>query len=554
MATLPTTAGGITAEERKVIFASSLGTIFEWYDFYLYGSLAAIIAKQFFAGTDPNTAFIFALLAFAAGFIVRPFGALVFGRLGDMIGRKYTFLVTILIMGGSTFIVGLLPGYASIGIAAPIILISLRILQGLALGGEYGGAATYVAEHAPDDKRGAFTSWIQTTATLGLFLSLLVILGTRTAIGEAAFADWGWRIPFLLSVFLLGVSVWIRLSMNESPAFAKMKAEGKTSKAPLTESFGQWRNLKIVILALFGLTAGQAVVWYTGQFYALFFLTQTLKVDGPTANLLIAGSLLIGTPFFLVFGTLSDKIGRKNIIMAGCLLAAVTYFPIFGALTHYANPALEAALQKEPVVVTADPATCQFQFNPTGTKKFTSSCDIAKAKLSAASVNYTNEAAPAGTVATIKVGSKVITSYDAKGLPKEEAAAKDKAFSKELSDEIKAAGYPTKADPEQINKPMVLLLLFILVIYVTMVYGPIAAMLVEMFPTRIRYTSMSLPYHIGNGWFGGLLPTTAFALVAFKGDIYYGLWYPIIIAMITFVVGMLFIKETKDNDIYADER
>lgn len=554
MATLQTTARGITAEERKVIFASSLGTIFEWYDFYLYGSLAAIIAKQFFSGTDPNTAFIFALLAFAAGFIVRPFGALVFGRLGDMIGRKYTFLVTILIMGGSTFIVGLLPGYASIGIAAPIILISLRILQGLALGGEYGGAATYVAEHAPDDKRGAFTSWIQTTATLGLFLSLLVILGTRTAIGEAAFADWGWRIPFLLSVFLLGVSVWIRLSMNESPAFAKMKAEGKTSKAPLTESFGQWKNLKIVVLALIGLTAGQAVVWYTGQFYALFFLTQTLKVDGSTANLLIAGSLLIGTPFFLVFGTLSDKIGRKNIIMAGCLLAAITYFPIFNALTHYANPALESALKNEPVVITADPATCQFQFNPTGTKKFTSSCDIAKAKLAAASVNYSNETAAPGAVATVKVGNKILTSYDANGLSKEEAAAKDKVFSKELADEIKAAGYPTKADPEQINKPMVLLLLFILVLYVTMVYGPIAAMLVEMFPTRIRYTSMSLPYHIGNGWFGGLLPTTAFALVAFKGDIYYGLWYPIIIALITFVVGMLFIKETKDNDIYADER
>ncbi|MGZ3238355.1 MAG: MFS transporter [Burkholderiaceae bacterium] len=554
MATLQTTAGGITAEERKVIFASSLGTIFEWYDFYLYGSLAAIIAKQFFSGTDPNTAFIFALLAFAAGFIVRPFGALVFGRLGDMIGRKYTFLVTILIMGGSTFIVGLLPGYASIGIAAPIILISLRILQGLALGGEYGGAATYVAEHAPDDKRGAFTSWIQTTATLGLFLSLLVILGTRTAIGEAAFADWGWRIPFLLSVFLLGVSVWIRLSMNESPAFAKMKAEGKTSKAPLTESFGQWRNLKIVILALIGLTAGQAVVWYTGQFYALFFLTQTLKVDGPTANLLIAGSLLVGTPFFLVFGTLSDKIGRKNIIMAGCLLAAVTYFPIFSALTHYANPALETALKNAPVVVTADPADCQFQFNPTGTKKFTSSCDIVKAKLAAASVNYSNEAAPPGTIATVKIGDKVLPSYNANTLSKADAAAKDKAFSKELADDIKNAGYPTKADPEQINKPMVLLLLFILVIYVTMVYGPIAAMLVEMFPTRIRYTSMSLPYHIGNGWFGGLLPTTAFALVAFKGDIYYGLWYPIIIAMITFVIGMLFIKETKDNDIYADER
>jgi MFS family permease len=554
MATLQTTARGITAEERKVIFASSLGTIFEWYDFYLYGSLAAIIAKQFFSGTDPNTAFIFALLAFAAGFIVRPFGALVFGRLGDMIGRKYTFLVTILIMGGSTFIVGLLPGYASIGIAAPVILITLRILQGLALGGEYGGAATYVAEHAPDDKRGAFTSWIQTTATLGLFLSLLVILGTRTAIGEAAFADWGWRIPFLLSVFLLGVSVWIRLSMNESPAFAKMKAEGKTSKAPLTESFGQWRNLKIVILALVGLTAGQAVVWYTGQFYALFFLTQTLKVDGPTANLLIAGSLLVGTPFFLVFGSLSDKIGRKNIIMAGCLLAALTYFPIFSGLTHYANPALESALKNAPVVVTADPANCQFQFNPTGTKKFTSSCDIVKAKLAAASVNYSNETAAPGTIATVKVGDKVITSYDANGLPKDEAAAKDKAFSKELADAIKAAGYPTKADPEQINKPMVLLLLFILVLYVTMVYGPIAAMLVEMFPTRIRYTSMSLPYHIGNGWFGGLLPTTAFALVAFKGDIYYGLWYPIIIALVTFVIGMLFVKETKDNDIYADER
>jgi MFS family permease len=544
-------SAGMTTEERKVIFASSLGTVFEWYDFYLYGSLASIIAKQFFAGTDPNTAFIFALLAFAAGFIVRPFGALVFGRLGDMIGRKYTFLVTILLMGASTFIVGLLPNYASIGIAAPIILVTLRILQGLALGGEYGGAATYVAEHAPDDKRGAFTAWIQTTATLGLFLSLMVILGTRTAIGEEAFADWGWRVPFLVSVFLLAVSVWIRLSMNESPAFAKMKAEGKTSKAPLTESFGQWKNLKIVILALVGLTAGQAVVWYTGQFYALFFLQQTLKVDGATANILIAASLIIGTPFFLIFGSLSDKIGRKPIIMAGCLIAALTYFPIFSALTHYANPALEAALKNAPVVVTADPADCQFQFNPTGTKKFTSSCDIVKAKLAAASVNYSNEAAPAGTIASVKVGDKVISSFNGTGLPKDEASAKDKAFSKEFADAIKAAGYPPKADPTQINKPMVLLLLTILVLYVTMVYGPIAAMLVEMFPTRIRYTSMSLPYHIGNGWFGGLLPTTAFALVAFKGDIYYGLWYPIIIALGTFVIGTLFIKETKDNDIYA---
>jgi MFS family permease len=553
MATVQTTARGITAEERKVIFASSLGTVFEWYDFYLYGSLAAIIAKQFFAGTDPTTGFIFALLAFAAGFIVRPFGALVFGRLGDMIGRKYTFLVTILIMGSSTFIVGLLPGYASLGIASPIILITLRILQGLALGGEYGGAATYVAEHAPNDKRGAFTAWIQTTATLGLFLSLLVILGTRTAIGEAAFNDWGWRVPFLLSVFLLAVSVWIRLSMNESPAFSKMKAEGRTSKAPLTESFGQWKNLKIVILALIGLTAGQAVVWYTGQFYALFFLTQTLKVDSSTANLLIAASLVIGTPFFIIFGSLSDRIGRKPIILGGCLLAALTYFPIFGALTHYGNPALENAIKTAPVVVTADPARCQFLFNPTGTKKFTSSCDIARTVLAQSSVNYTTVEAPAGTIASVKVGDKEIQGYDATGLSKEESAAKDKAFKKELGNAIKEHGYPSKADPAQMNKGMLLVLLVILVIYVTMVYGPIAAMLVEMFPTRIRYTSMSLPYHIGNGWFGGLLPTTAFALVAYKGDIYYGLWYPIIIALVTVVIGALFIKETKDNDIYAGD-
>ena len=553
MATDQATDHVITPEERKVIFASSLGTVFEWYDFYLYGSLAAIIAKQFFAGTDPNTAFIFALLAFAAGFLVRPFGAIVFGRLGDMVGRKYTFLVTILLMGVSTFIVGLLPNYASIGIAAPIILITLRILQGLALGGEYGGAATYVAEHAPNHKRGAFTAWIQTTATLGLFLSLLVILGTRTAIGEEQFAEWGWRIPFLVSVFLLGISVWIRLSMNESPAFQRMKEEGKISKAPISEAFGQWKNLKIVLLALVGLTAGQAVVWYTGQFYALFFLTQTLKVDGPTANILIAASLLIGTPFFIVFGSWSDKIGRKKIIMAGCLLAALTYFPLFKALTHYANPALEAAQMNAPVVVVADPTECQFQFNPTGTKKFTSSCDIAKAKLAAASVNYKNEVAPAGTTAVIKVGDKELTSYSAVGLPKEEAAAKDKQFTNDLKALIGEAGYPAKADPAQVNKPMVLVILVILVLYVTMVYGPIAAMLVEMFPTRIRYTSMSLPYHIGNGWFGGLLPTTAFALVAYQGDIYYGLWYPIVIALLTFVIGTLFVRETKDNDINAHD-
>jgi MFS family permease len=552
MATAQAPSTSITPEERKVIFASSLGTVFEWYDFYLYGALAPIIAKQFFAGTDPNTAFIFALLAFAAGFLVRPFGAIVFGRLGDMVGRKYTFLVTILLMGVSTFIVGLLPNYESIGIAAPIILVTLRILQGLALGGEYGGAATYVAEHAPDDKRGAFTAWIQTTATLGLFLSLMVILAARTSIGEEGFAEWGWRIPFLVSIFLLAISVWIRLTMNESPAFQRMKDEGKVSKAPLSEAFGQWKNLKLVILALVGLTAGQAVVWYTGQFYALFFLTQTLKVDGATANILIAAALLIGTPFFIVFGALSDKIGRKNIIMAGCVIAALTYFPIFKGLTHYANPALETAQISSPVVVTADPAECQFQFNPTGTKKFTSSCDIAKAKLAAASVNYQNEAAAPGTIATIKVGETVLESYSSAGLSKEDASAKDKEFTDALKDIIKDAGYPAKADPAQINKPMVLLLLLILVLYVTMVYGPIAAMLVEMFPTRIRYTSMSLPYHIGNGWFGGLLPTTAFALVAYKGDIYYGLWYPIIIALATAVIGILFVRETRYNDVHAD--
>ena len=543
----------MSAEEKKVIFASSLGTVFEWYDFYLYGSLAAIIAKQFFSGLDAGSAFIFALLAFAAGFIVRPFGAIFFGRLGDMIGRKYTFLVTILIMGLSTFIVGILPNYASIGVAAPVILIALRLLQGLALGGEYGGAATYVAEHAPQGKRGAYTSWIQTTATLGLMLSLMVILGTRTAIGEAAFADWGWRVPFIVSILLLAVSVYIRLSMNESPAFAKMKAEGKTSKAPLSESFGQWKNLKIVILALVGLTAGQAVVWYSGQFYALFFMTQALKVDGAAANIYVAISLIIGTPFFILFGSLSDKIGRKPIIMAGCLLAVLTYFPTFTALTNADNPALAEAQAKNKVVVTADATECSFQFNPTGTAKFTSSCDIAKQVLAGASVSYENAAGAAGTPATIKIGETVIPSYTAKGLPADEAKKKDSEFKKAVADALKAAGYPTKADPARVNTVMVVAILTYLVILVTMVYGPIAAMLVEMFPTRIRYTSMSLPYHIGNGWFGGLLPTTAFAIVAQTGNMYNGLWYPIIIAGATFVIGTLFVKETKDVDIYAND-
>lgn len=546
-----TASADMTKEERKVIFGSSLGTVFEWYDFYLYGTLAAIIGKKFFTALDPNSQMIFSLLAFAAGFIVRPFGALVFGRLGDMIGRKYTFLVTIVLMGGATFIVGLLPGYQQIGIAAPILLIVLRMLQGLALGGEYGGAATYVAEHAPRKKRGFYTSFIQTTATLGLFLSLLVILGSRTVVGEEAFADWGWRIPFLFSAFLLGISVWIRMTMNESPAFAKMKAEGKISKAPLTESFGKWGNLKIVILALVGLTAGQAVVWYTGQFYALFFLTNTLKVDNATANLMIAASLVIGTPFFVVFGALSDKIGRKPIIMAGCLIAALTYFPLFKALTEAANPALAAAQAANKIVVTANPAECSFQFNPTGVAKFTTSCDIAKQVLAANSGSY--ETVEGTGVATIAIGNTIIESYTSSGLAAPEAKAKKAAFDKAVTSALVAAGYPAKADPKGVNKPLVIVILSILVIYVTMVYGPIAAMLVEMFPTRIRYTSMSLPYHIGNGWFGGLLPATGVAIVAQTGNMYNGLWYPIIIASVTFVIGMLFIKETKDVDIYAND-
>ncbi|MDH2918988.1 MAG: MFS transporter [Sideroxydans sp.] len=540
----------MTNEEKKVIFASSLGTVFEWYDFYLYGSLAAVISKQFFSGVNETTGFIFALMAFAAGFAVRPFGAVVFGRLGDMIGRKYTFLITILIMGLSTFVVGLLPNYATIGVAAPIILVCLRLLQGLALGGEYGGAATYVAEHAPHNRRGEYTAWIQTTATLGLFLSLIVILLTRNFTGED-FEVWGWRIPFLVSIALLGVSMWIRLSLSESPAFIKMKAEGTASKAPVTESFGQWKNLKFVIIALFGLTMGQAVVWYTGQFYALFFMTKVLTVDAQTANLLIAASLIIATPFFIVFGKLSDKIGRKPIIMAGCLIAALTYFPIFQALTHYANPALEAAQVSAPIRVVADPATCSFQFDPVGKAKFLSSCDIAKGALVKSGISYANEDAPAGTVASIKVGETVVASFEGAGLDKDAMKAQSAAFATALGGAIKTAGYPAKADPLRINHAMVLLLLVILVVYVTMVYGPIAAMLVEFFPTRIRYTSMSLPYHIGNGWFGGFLPTVAFAMVAWKGDIYYGLWYPVTFALITFVVGMLFVKETKHRDIHT---
>ncbi|PKP76842.1 MAG: MFS transporter [Alphaproteobacteria bacterium HGW-Alphaproteobacteria-3] len=549
MANAAGVAHRMTAEERRVIFASSLGTVFEWYDFYLYGSLAAIISVQFFSGVNPTAAFIFALLAFAAGFAVRPFGAIVFGRLGDLVGRKHTFLITILIMGLSTFIVGLLPGYAAIGFAAPAILIVLRLAQGLALGGEYGGAAIYVAEHAPHAKRGAYTAWIQTTATLGLFLSLLVILGCRLSMDKESFDNWGWRIPFLLSIFLLGISVWIRLKLNESPLFRKMKEEGTLSKAPLTESFARWGNLKIVIIALIGLTAGQAVVWYTGQFYALFFLTQVLKVEGQTANILIGAALLLGVPFFVIFGALSDRIGRKPIILAGCLFAVLTYFPLFSALTHFANPALEQARERSPVVVIAGNDDCSFQFNPVGTAAFTTPCDVAKSALAKRGIPYGNAALPAGEEARVAVGETAIPSFDA-GMDAD--GSRRAAFEATLTQALADAGYPAAADPDAINYPMVVAILFILVLYVTMVYGPIAAMLVELFPTRIRYTSMSLPYHIGNGWFGGFLPTVSFAIVAATGDIYSGLWYPVIVAAMTFVVGLIFVPETKDRELHPE--
>ncbi len=545
---LPAYESGIDKAHRHVIFASSLGTVFEWYDFYLYGSLAAIISKQFFSGVNETTGFIFALLAFAAGFAVRPFGALLFGRLGDLVGRKYTFLITIIIMGTATALVGVLPSYAQVGVIAPITLVGLRLLQGLALGGEYGGAATYVAEHAPPGKRGLYTSWIQTTATLGLFLSLIVILVTRSLLG-ADFDTWGWRIPFLLSIALLVVSVYIRLQLAESPVFLEMKAHGTRSKAPLTESFARWQNLRIVILALLGATAGQAVVWYCGQFYALFFLTQVLKVEAQPANLLIAAALLIATPFFLVFGRLSDRIGRKKIVLVGCLLAAITYVPIFKGITHFANPAIESAAARSPVTVIADPAACTFQFDPVGKKKFVQSCDVAKAALAKAGVPYRNEAASLGSVAHIRIGTTEVASVEGGPMSAAEFKSASEKFSKSLSGTLKEAGYPAKADPAQINYVMVLVLLVILVLYVTMVYGPIAAWLVELFPARIRYTSMSLPYHIGNGWFGGFLPTVSFALVALTGDIYYGLWYPIIVALMTVVIGTLFLPETKDRNI-----
>jgi MFS family permease len=543
MATMTVAPGatGARQSDRLVIFASSLGTVFEWYDFYIYGTLGVILASKFFSGVAPTAAFIFTLLAFAAGFAVRPFGALVFGRLGDIVGRKYTFLVTMTLMGLGTFLIGVLPTYAAIGIVAPVLLILLRLVQGLALGGEYGGAATYVAEHAPHGKRGLYTSWIQTTATLGLFMALLVILGIRTVMGEAAFNDWGWRIPFLLSAVLLGISIWIRLQLAESPLFQKMKEEGKASKAPLREAFGNWTNGKIALLALLGATAGEAVIWYGGQFYALFFLTQTIKVNAVTAQIMIVIALAIATPGFILFGWLSDKIGRKPIMMAGFLLGVITYWPgspvnIFAGLTHFANPALEKALKESPVTVLADPAGCSFQLKLTGTESYTTPCDVAKSTLVARSVNYDNQTAPAGSPVVVKVGNDTYTA----GTP---------TFVKDLNDAITKHGYPASANPAEINSVMTVVLLTILVIFVTMVYGPIAAWLVELFPTRIRYTGMSLPYHIGNGWFGGFLPATVFAIVAATGNIYSGLWYPVAVALMSFLVALFFLPETKDVDI-----
>ena len=546
-------AHDLERKDVKVIAASSLGTMFEWYDFYLYGLLAGYISTQFFSGVNETTAFILALAAFAAGFAIRPLGSIVFGRIGDVVGRKYTFLVTMGLMGLSTFAVGFLPSYESIGIAAPIILVALRLVQGLAVGGEYGGAATYVAEHAPEGRRGFFTSFIQTTATIGLFTALLLVIGMRAAIGEEAFASWGWRIPFLMSILLLAISLWIRFQLTESPTFQKMKAEGKTSKAPLAESFGRWSNLKYVLIALFGGVAGQAVIGYTGQFYTLFYLERIADVDPATSNILLVISLIIATPTFVLFGWLSDKIGRKTIIMTACILAALTLFPLFKALTHAANPDLARAVREAPVTVLAHGEECSLQFDPIGKNTFdATSCDIAKAYLARNGINYSNVDAPAGTLAQVSIGGgAAVTAPDPTAHDEAGLAAAIEDFQTEIADELVAAGYPSEADPAKINRPLVVAIIVAIMLMVTATYAPLAAMLVELFPARIRYTSMSLPYHIGNGWFGGFLPTTAFAMVAATGNIHFGLWYPVIVAGMTAIVGLLFLPETFRRNIDA---
>ncbi len=549
MAETQTAGARMTGAEKRVILASSLGTVFEWYDFYLVGALAPEISRHIFAGVNPTAAFIFTLLGFAAGFAVRPFGAVVFGRLGDLVGRKHTFLVTIVLMGAATFVIGLLPGYAAIGIAAPIVFIAMRMVQGLALGGEYGGAVIYVAEHAPQARRGAWTSWIQITASLGLLLSLGLILGLRHSLGEAAFSEWGWRVPFLFSIVLLGISIWMRLKLDESPAFRKMKAAGRASKAPLREAFGQWTNLKLVLIAFVGLARGQGVIWYTGQFYSLFFLTQVLKVAGATAALLVAVATILSVPFYFYFARLSDRIGRKPVFMAGLLSGILFFFPLYQALTHYVNPALEIAQRSAPITVSADPGECSFQFNPVGTAKFMSSCDVARASLSKAGVSYATTIAPPGTIASISIGTRVIGAYDAR----DGDASRVESFNRELAGILREAGYSQQADPDAINKPMAILVLLLLMVCGTITYGPLAALLVEMFPTRIRYTSLSLPYHVGIGWFGGFLPAAAFAIVAASGNLYSGLWYPVVIASAAFLVCLLFLKETRHVDIHAED-
>ena len=534
------------SKARHVVIASTLGTVFEWYDFYLYGALAVIIGKNFFASATPLEAYIFGLLAFGTGFVVRPFGALVFGRLGDMIGRKYTFLATILIMGLATFAVGLLPTYSSIGSFAPAILIGLRMLQGLAIGGEYGGAAVYIAEHAPPGQRGGYTSWLQTAFIVGLCLALGVILGCRLAMSPEAFETWGWRVPFLLSMVLLAISVWIRMKLHESPVFAEMKSAGALSRAPIRESFGNWRNLKLVLIVLFGLQAGQAVVTNAGPIYSSLFLVNTLRVDPVTATTLSTIGLLLGAPFYVIFGYLSDRIGRKPIVLASLVLGAVSLFPVYHGLTHFANPALEAAQARSPVVVAADPARCSFQFNPVGTSRFTSSCDVAKSALVRRGIPYSNEAAAPGTTAVVRIGTLSLPAYDgAAADAKERAAAFDQALGKALED----AGYRASADPAQINHLMIVLIIVYLQLLTGMAFGPMAAMLVEMFPARIRYTSMSLPYHIGNGWIGGLLPATVVAIQAATGSIFDGLWYPVLIAGAGFVLCWLFVPETRDRPL-----